>query len=176
MAYNDSKLCNVLFAFELSRRWSIHGVTVNALHPGNMVATDLSRNWWFYRWLFYLVRPFTKSLVRDNPDFIATNGSSKTKGLRIVFTTVLTSFLSFSNKPLQQRYGLPQQKSWKVFPGSTWTTAGCHERVSMLGVLNCRVSSGISPHWWLRKRLERNSSSESMDGVEAFEAVNPVNV
>jgi len=62
MAYNDSKLCNVLMALELNRRWSIYGVTCNSLHPGNMVSSDLSRNWWFYRLLFMFVRPFTKSL------------------------------------------------------------------------------------------------------------------
>uniref|UniRef100_A0A182Q360 Uncharacterized protein n=1 Tax=Anopheles farauti TaxID=69004 RepID=A0A182Q360_9DIPT len=32
------------------------------MHPGNMVSSALSRNWWFYRLLFGLVRPFTKSL------------------------------------------------------------------------------------------------------------------
>jgi NAD(P)-dependent dehydrogenase (short-subunit alcohol dehydrogenase family) len=33
-AYRRSKLCNLLFAGELSRRVSATGVTVNALHPG----------------------------------------------------------------------------------------------------------------------------------------------
>ena len=33
-AYRRSKLCNLLFAFEASRRWSSDAVTVNALHPG----------------------------------------------------------------------------------------------------------------------------------------------
>ncbi|CRL03608.1 CLUMA_CG016466, isoform A [Clunio marinus] len=60
--YNNSKLCNVLFAHELSRRWQSRGISVFVLHPGNMVSTSLPRNWWFYRFLFALVRPFTKSL------------------------------------------------------------------------------------------------------------------
>ena len=63
MAYNDSKLCNVLMAAEISRRWSIRGVTCNSVHPGNMVSTNISRHWWIYRLLFAFVRPFTKSLV-----------------------------------------------------------------------------------------------------------------
>lgn len=41
-AYNQSKLCNVLFAHELARRLKKAPVTVNALHPG-VVATDFGR-------------------------------------------------------------------------------------------------------------------------------------
>jgi WW domain-containing oxidoreductase len=60
-AYNDSKLCNVLFAAQLNRRLSRQWVYSNSLHPGNMMSTGLSRNWWLYRLAFALVRPFTKS-------------------------------------------------------------------------------------------------------------------
>lgn len=62
MAYNNSKLCNVLFARQLAKLWQTDGILVFSLHPGNMVSSDLSRNWWLYRLLFLLVRPFTKSL------------------------------------------------------------------------------------------------------------------
>lgn len=62
MAYNNSKLCNVLFARQLAKAWQSEGISVFSLHPGNMVSTSLSRNWWLYRILFFLVRPFTKSL------------------------------------------------------------------------------------------------------------------
>lgn len=62
-AYNDSKLCNVLFAAELNRRLSRQKVLANSLHPGNMMSTGLSRNWWLYRLAFAFVRPFTKSAV-----------------------------------------------------------------------------------------------------------------
>jgi NAD(P)-dependent dehydrogenase (short-subunit alcohol dehydrogenase family) len=37
-AYGRSKLCNILFTRELSRRWRGNGATVNCLHPG-FVAT-----------------------------------------------------------------------------------------------------------------------------------------
>ena len=33
-AYQRSKLCNILFTRELSRRWAGTGITVNCLHPG----------------------------------------------------------------------------------------------------------------------------------------------
>ncbi|KAL5277107.1 WWOX family protein [Megaselia abdita] len=62
MAYNNAKLCNVLFAIELAKRWKDRGISVFVCHPGNMVSSQLSRNYWFYRLMFALVRPFTKSL------------------------------------------------------------------------------------------------------------------
>ncbi|KAK3760106.1 hypothetical protein RRG08_064776 [Elysia crispata] len=61
-AYNNSKLCNVLFANELNSRLLPHGVVANSLHPGNMMSSGMPRHWWLYRLLFALVRPFTKSM------------------------------------------------------------------------------------------------------------------
>ncbi|KAL1500797.1 hypothetical protein ABEB36_006240 [Hypothenemus hampei] len=61
-AYNNSKLCNVLFARQLSKKLQNRGISVASLHPGNMVCTNISRNWWLYKLLFTIVRPFTKSL------------------------------------------------------------------------------------------------------------------
>ncbi|XP_034945686.1 WW domain-containing oxidoreductase isoform X2 [Chelonus insularis] len=71
-AYNDSKLCNVLFAQELAKRWP--SVSVFSCHPGNMVSSELSRYCWMYRLLFAAVRPFTKSLQQaaSTPVFCAT--------------------------------------------------------------------------------------------------------
>jgi NAD(P)-dependent dehydrogenase (short-subunit alcohol dehydrogenase family) len=40
--YNNTKLFNMLFTFELARRLEGTGVTVNALHPG-VIATNLTR-------------------------------------------------------------------------------------------------------------------------------------
>lgn len=61
VAYNQSKLCNLLFSMELNRRLKPKGVTCNAVHPGNLIYTALSKNSWFY-WLFFLMaRPFAKS-------------------------------------------------------------------------------------------------------------------
>ncbi|XP_023012715.1 WW domain-containing oxidoreductase [Leptinotarsa decemlineata] len=62
MAYNNSKLCNVLFARQLAKILKSDGISVFSLHPGNMVSSKLGRNWWLYRVLFAIVRPFTKSL------------------------------------------------------------------------------------------------------------------
>lgn len=62
MAYNNSKLLNIVFAGKLSEKWAKKGIAVFSLHPGNMISTSISRYWWPYRVLFALVRPFTKSL------------------------------------------------------------------------------------------------------------------
>ncbi|XP_075432861.1 WW domain-containing oxidoreductase isoform X2 [Ascaphus truei] len=66
VAYNRSKLCNILYSNELNRRLSPHGVTSNAVHPGNMMYSGIHRNWWAYTLLFALVRPFTKSMMHVN--------------------------------------------------------------------------------------------------------------
>ncbi|XP_019361055.1 PREDICTED: WW domain-containing oxidoreductase isoform X4 [Gavialis gangeticus] len=66
LAYNRSKLCNILFSNELNRRLSPHGVTSNAVHPGTMMYSSLHRNWWVYTLLFTLARPFTKSMYLEN--------------------------------------------------------------------------------------------------------------
>jgi len=43
-AYSRSKLCNLLFTFELARRLEGTGVTANALHPGLVASNILSNN------------------------------------------------------------------------------------------------------------------------------------
>jgi NAD(P)-dependent dehydrogenase (short-subunit alcohol dehydrogenase family) len=43
-AYGQSKTANVLFAVEANRRWSDDGITANALHPGAILETNLSRH------------------------------------------------------------------------------------------------------------------------------------
>lgn len=64
LAYGDTKLCDAILATEIDRRWGHEGIICNSVHPGNMISTEISRNWWFYRLLFFIVRPFTKSLVQ----------------------------------------------------------------------------------------------------------------
>ena len=58
VAYGNSKLMNILFSNELSRRLEGTGITSNALHPG-VVATGFAQNasgaW---KWFFSLAKPF----------------------------------------------------------------------------------------------------------------------
>jgi NAD(P)-dependent dehydrogenase (short-subunit alcohol dehydrogenase family) len=44
LAYGQSKTANILFAVEATRRWTDDGITANAVHPGAIAATNLSRH------------------------------------------------------------------------------------------------------------------------------------
>jgi len=61
-AYDQSKLANVLFAYELARRLPATSVTANALHPGvvstSFGAEDPGR---IQRWFVPFMRPFMKT-------------------------------------------------------------------------------------------------------------------
>jgi len=59
-AYCDSKLANVLFTFELARRWSGSGIVVNALHPGVLSTRIWNQNANLPSLLMRLVKPFMK--------------------------------------------------------------------------------------------------------------------
>ena len=45
LAYAQSKTANVLFAVEAARRWADDGIEVNALHPGAIADSQLSRHY-----------------------------------------------------------------------------------------------------------------------------------
>jgi NAD(P)-dependent dehydrogenase (short-subunit alcohol dehydrogenase family) len=44
LAYGQSKTANVLFAVEATRRWAGDGITANAVHPGAILDTNLTRH------------------------------------------------------------------------------------------------------------------------------------
>ena len=44
LAYGQSKTANILLAVEAHRRWSRDGITANAVHPGAIFETNLSRH------------------------------------------------------------------------------------------------------------------------------------
>ncbi len=60
-AYGQAKLCNVLMAAELQRRYGEQGLTACSLHPGALVTTDFGRESRLFRLAFWLASPFTKS-------------------------------------------------------------------------------------------------------------------
>jgi NAD(P)-dependent dehydrogenase (short-subunit alcohol dehydrogenase family) len=44
VAYGQSKTANILFAVEATRRWAAEAITANAVHPGAIADTNLSRH------------------------------------------------------------------------------------------------------------------------------------
>ena len=79
-AYSQSKLANVLFTRELSKRLSDKGITVNCCHPG-AVATNMgvSRDTGFGKTITGLLKPFflTPAQGADTAIFLATDPSVK---------------------------------------------------------------------------------------------------
>ena len=64
LAYGQAKLCNVLFANELTRRHQHEGVYANSLHPGTMVATSIQRDSVGAKLLTLAMWPFSKTIAQ----------------------------------------------------------------------------------------------------------------
>jgi retinol dehydrogenase 14 len=81
-AYNQSKLADVMFTYELARRLEGTGVTANTLHPGvvntGFGAEDPSA---IFRFLVPLVRPFMKSPQQGAATSIYVASSSDVEGV-----------------------------------------------------------------------------------------------
>ena len=63
-AYSNSKLANILFTTELTRRWQGEGITANSLHPGVVRTNIWSNSKGGLRLLTWLMRPFMISAER----------------------------------------------------------------------------------------------------------------
>jgi len=61
VAYGQAKLCNVLMARALDRRYGPRGLVGCAVHPGTLVRTEIGRNSRFLATLVTVARPFTKT-------------------------------------------------------------------------------------------------------------------
>ena len=81
-AYNQSKLANVMFTYELARRLQGTGVTANALHPG-VVRTDFGRedSTGWMRLMVPVIRPFMKSPRRGAATSVYLASSPEVEGV-----------------------------------------------------------------------------------------------
>ena len=81
-AYNQSKLANVMFTYELARRLAGTGVTATVLHPGvvrtSFGAEDQSA---FFRILTPLMRPFMKTPAKGAATSIYLASSPEVEGV-----------------------------------------------------------------------------------------------
>ena len=81
-AYNQSKLANVVFTYELARRLEGSGVTATVLHPGvvrTAFGQEDSRGW--MRLMLPVVRPFMKSPERGAETSIYLASSPEVEGV-----------------------------------------------------------------------------------------------
>lgn len=68
LTYGATKLCNILFALEIHRKYSGQEVSCNIVHPGNLLPTNLLKNaGLLYRAAVMVSRIFTNSLVGEIP-------------------------------------------------------------------------------------------------------------
>ncbi len=85
-AYNQSKLADILFTFELARRLTGTGVTATTLHPGlvrtSFAAEDSSAAW---KVMIPLLRPFMKSPARGAETSIYLASSPEVEGVSGVY-------------------------------------------------------------------------------------------
>jgi retinol dehydrogenase-14 len=81
-AYNQSKLANVMFTYELARRLEGTGVTATALHPG-MTNTSFSTEDPHRRMvpIVFMVRPFMKSPKKGADTAVYLAGSPEVEGV-----------------------------------------------------------------------------------------------
>jgi WW domain-containing oxidoreductase len=64
VAYGQAKLCNVLFANELTRRYEHAGIYASSLHPAAFISTSISRESRLTQLFFLAARPFTKTIAQ----------------------------------------------------------------------------------------------------------------
>tara|TARA_Y100000589_G_scaffold331777_1_gene386982 strand:- start:3300 stop:4307 length:1008 start_codon:yes stop_codon:yes gene_type:complete len=102
-AYKDSKLCNMITAQELAKRYSSKDITINSLYPGCVANTKLFRNTpWIFRILFPLFQKFiTKGYV-----------SERLAGERV---SIVATGDEFSESGVHWSWGNRQKLGRKVF-------------------------------------------------------------
>ncbi|CAG0895586.1 unnamed protein product [Cyprideis torosa] len=81
-AYGNTKLLNILMIKGFHERWfKSKGILANAVHPGDMIHTNITRNSWL-AWLGFLaLTPFTKNLEQGAATTVLVAVSPDTAGV-----------------------------------------------------------------------------------------------
>ncbi|QQS30525.1 MAG: SDR family oxidoreductase [Sphingobacteriales bacterium] len=82
-AYGLSKLANILFTYELSRRQPQYGATVNCMHPG-VVSTNFGQKKFNAGWIklgFKILKPFIRTAEQGAETCVFLASSSEVKGI-----------------------------------------------------------------------------------------------
>jgi NAD(P)-dependent dehydrogenase (short-subunit alcohol dehydrogenase family) len=90
LAYGQSKTANVLFAVAATQRWAGEGIYANAVHPGAIIETNLSR---------YSIEPALQAQLRESGEY------TTPEGVRLRFKTIAqgaaTSVLAATSPQLE---------------------------------------------------------------------------
>jgi NAD(P)-dependent dehydrogenase (short-subunit alcohol dehydrogenase family) len=80
-AYSQSKLANILFTYELARRLSGSGVTVNCLHPGAIASGLWTNNGLLAQLIMKAAKPFLKTTEQGARTMIYLASSDEVEGV-----------------------------------------------------------------------------------------------
>ena len=81
-SYSQSKLANILFTYELSRRLVNTKVTVNALHPGTIKSNfAINRDTGFGKYIMKSLRPFFKTAKKASETAVYLASSMEVEGI-----------------------------------------------------------------------------------------------
>lgn len=100
-AYAISKLCNILFTYELARKLKGSHITANCLHPGAVSTNIGNSSGWFFSRIFKLGRSFLLTPEQGAATSIYLASSPKVKGV---------SGKYFSNKRIQASSPISRSK------------------------------------------------------------------
>jgi NAD(P)-dependent dehydrogenase (short-subunit alcohol dehydrogenase family) len=80
-AYAQAKLANILFTYELARRWGENGIAVNAVHPGAVRTNFGNEAKPLIRFMIKLGKPFLKSPRKGADTVVYLASSPGVKGI-----------------------------------------------------------------------------------------------
>jgi retinol dehydrogenase-14 len=122
-AYAQAKLANVMFAYELARRWEMRGVMSNAVHPGPVRSGFGMQDWGWYGRLWSLGRRFMLT-PQEGADTIVWLASSRDLEGR-------TGEYFYRRKPKRSSRASydrdAQRRLWELSAGQTGLGAGASE-------------------------------------------------